>query len=476
MKFKILLFIVASVFCIAFASADLIVSYPQNISVQMGIQSNFSMSFQNTYNFSIFNLSFTNLTGFSFPSVNLAPNTSQSISFSVLRTDAGQQSINSVLSFQYLTSIPQGIKTFQVNITQNSGFNPSSLQIRRGDTVQWNNQDQISRSVTSAIFDQSIQSNQSFSYTFNQLGDYPYQDLVLFFGGDINVINETEFSTVNNPNYNQVIPINLKVNTNPTILNISNSQLVFTINATNSQDGLLTIQNTGNDIAHSITLSSNIGWIGFDSNNFDLAQNQLKYVVYHIRPAIFQASDSNKTYNLTLKVTGLNFPEIDQSLSVFIPFDGDLSNINTQEGIFAFFTRYCSDPSHANFLLCNNTVQSSGNQTIVVTDQNVTINISASQILAMARSLGTVKDTISRQGNSLNDVNAKLDSLKEIINLTNSSYQKQIDNESSADNQAATIWIILIIVVPFGTIFFVISKAKLYNSKKNLYDGGMNVR
>ena len=63
-----------------------------------------------------------------------------------------------------------------VNI-QNMAFNPSSLTVPVGTTVKWVNMDSTTHTVTSdtGVFNSgNLNNGQSFSYTFNQAGTFPY--------------------------------------------------------------------------------------------------------------------------------------------------------------------------------------------------------------------------------------------------------------------------------------------------------------
>lgn len=58
----------------------------------------------------------------------------------------------------------------------NNEFKPSSVTIKAGGTVTWFNRDEILYSVTSNIFDQVVQINGTWQYTFNTPGTYQIHD------------------------------------------------------------------------------------------------------------------------------------------------------------------------------------------------------------------------------------------------------------------------------------------------------------
>jgi plastocyanin len=68
-----------------------------------------------------------------------------------------------------------------VSIVANSGsnpYNPNPIEVRVGDTVTWINDDSSAHTVTSSndsIFDSDImRRGEAFSFTFDNVGEYPY--------------------------------------------------------------------------------------------------------------------------------------------------------------------------------------------------------------------------------------------------------------------------------------------------------------
>jgi plastocyanin len=59
---------------------------------------------------------------------------------------------------------------------KNMKFSPAIIQIKKGDTVEWTNEDITPHSATAApFFDSgSIASDQSWRHTFTEAGDFPY--------------------------------------------------------------------------------------------------------------------------------------------------------------------------------------------------------------------------------------------------------------------------------------------------------------
>lgn len=63
---------------------------------------------------------------------------------------------------------------------QNNTFTPQEVSISAGTTVTWINDDDIAHTITSArlkpLFDQKLNPNETFNYTFAQDGIYSYTD------------------------------------------------------------------------------------------------------------------------------------------------------------------------------------------------------------------------------------------------------------------------------------------------------------
>ena len=68
-----------------------------------------------------------------------------------------------------------------------SAFSPSKIEVQAGTTVTWTNDDALPHTVTSTVTDDvdsatsdlfdsgTLQTGESFSYTFKKAGDYPYE-------------------------------------------------------------------------------------------------------------------------------------------------------------------------------------------------------------------------------------------------------------------------------------------------------------
>jgi plastocyanin len=58
---------------------------------------------------------------------------------------------------------------------KNMKFSPATIEIKKGDTVEWTNDDITPHTATSATFDSAaIAPEASWRHTFNDAGNFPY--------------------------------------------------------------------------------------------------------------------------------------------------------------------------------------------------------------------------------------------------------------------------------------------------------------
>ncbi|HYK23389.1 MAG TPA: cupredoxin family copper-binding protein, partial [Candidatus Acidoferrum sp.] len=58
---------------------------------------------------------------------------------------------------------------------KNMKFSPATIEIKKGDTVEWKNDDITPHTATSATFNSgSIASDAAWRHTFTQAGSFPY--------------------------------------------------------------------------------------------------------------------------------------------------------------------------------------------------------------------------------------------------------------------------------------------------------------
>lgn len=453
-------------------SADLIISpNPVEVTVGSGTNESFELTLRNTFNFTIFEFEYSNTTGFSFPAISLEPNATKTIEVGVNINEPQEKIIDSTVRFKYLVDIPEGEQTHEINITDSGGFTPNFLVIREGDTVRWRNKDTITRSVTSGLFDEDVAPNATFTYKFLQSGTYEYQDLILFYGGTLQVLDESEAEKVNNPQYNKVLTIDLQITLDPTSLEIILEETNFTVEATGAKESVIRIRNTGNETAQNVKLSSEPNWVKFSENNFNVEPNSENILTYSIEPLILDTDDTDKNYTLAISAKGANTEEKKKSINLFIPFSNVLQDVTTSEGFLAFFARYCE--SNPNLIVCNNTISSGGGGSGQIQNPELNVNLTQREFLEALRRLGVIQDQISRTTSEQVTLNDQLiNKIPLIEQQLNESLRREQENEDVATMRTRAFWVFIFFVAVIGVIFWVGNKSgKYFKRKANLNQG-----
>lgn len=465
-QIKALFFFTALIFLANLVSASLVI-LPNPISVELSVnqQKTFSATMTNILPFQISNLQFSNLTGFTFPNITIAPNQTKIINFTVSRNQSFYGTIPSKVSFDYLVDIPTQVTTYQVNISDIDGYNPNYLLIRQGDTVTWTNKDDITHTVTSALFDFTLSPSQSTSYTFNNLGTVDYQDLIIPFYGTIEVINRTSQNTAHNPNYDVIWNVNLNVIANPTLLDVSTLESSFEVSATGSTDDQIKIKNTGLETAEKVTLTSSSSWIIFDANNFNLNKGEAKYVKYTILPSIFNTSDTNQTYLIDLKAKALNSEEYTVKINVTIPYSDISGDYSTSDEAFMvwFAQVYC--PQHQDLFICNTSAKGTVVEKVIYKDREIPVNLTATEVYNLLKRIQKIEDGSSRTNNMIKELADLLGlTVPQLLQAVNQSNNKQVQNEKKSNDRWDAVWIIGFFLVLSGGILI---SVYFYNKKKS---------
>jgi len=349
-------------------------------------------------------------------------------------------------------------------IITSEGFTPQTVIIRQEDTVTWNNLDSIKRTATSTLFDLKIEPNASQSFQFNDIEDVSYFDETLFFGGTIRVINKTKEELVNNPSFNKILTVDLRVTLDPTNIGVTNNQNNYTLKATATTEGQLQIENIGN-----IT-----DWIIFKENNFDLEVGENNFVTYSIEPLIFQTEETNQTYNVDIKIKAANSEEVIETISIFIPFENVFEDGSSDIGFISQYEKLCRLNPQA--VICTGKV-TGGDGSTTFQDQIISTNLTSRELLTALRRIGELTLSNQRTNNELKQLNSIVQTqFPEFARTQNTSLQLQINNEKKQLSRSRVFWILLTFVIICSCIIFITLSVRKYYSKANLQDGGFNYR
>lgn len=441
----------------------------------VGVQKTYNISITNNYGFNIMNFTFGNLEsqGFDFPdSILIQKNTTKSIVFKVLTSSSIHGPINVPVSFKFPVDLPNEPTTHNVTITEN-GFYPDYIIVRQGDTIAWKNNDNIPHEIFSTQFDLDVQPNSTIFWTFQSLGTIEYYDPEWYgwnqFDAIIEVINKTSASFAHNPNYDVTWIVNINSMLNPTNLTIDNSKNYYEIEYGKFKKGLLTITNTGGEIAEVINLSSDLDWISFNKNGINIPVGEEDWVEYSITPVLFDTNQTDKEYNLNIKVQALNSKEYTIPIKVYIPYKeiinelggSDINTINWLNNVFC--------PAHPTSFLCDPSIIYANNESGSNSDDMISFNASIRDIFDIKKDISQLKDSSSRTNNELKltstTVNTVIPSINTELNSTKQEVKRLTDKVGEIWN---IIWII-----GGGIIMVVLISVLLSKNDKRLYKEGL---
>lgn len=478
------------IFLFSISIASALTISPSTLDIEQQIESTkaYSINVTNTLSFPIQNFTFGNLSlyGFEFPKIVLESGETKEIEFNVTPSSKLSENLKADVEFKFLADIPSEVTTYKINITED-GFTRRFIAIRSGDTIEWKNTDDIFHSVKTPYFDVSLNPNDTYSYTFNEVGEYTFYDknwdVISTFNGLINVIPRTSEELVHNPNYDIIWNVNLDFVSKPTTLEISLIGEEFEVDATEETEGAIIIKNIGQEQADSIGISSNSNWIEPKENNFNLNKNQQKIVSYVINPKILDTEETNKTHKINITIKAPNTPEYTKEIEVFIPYSDVFTNTESPESIFAYLDKLCEESpgnplcifkfcyEHPNDIKCNQNATTNGS----IYGNNVTVNWTADDVSEFIRAYSKLATDSSRNSNDLKIINELLEEQFPDLfrKLNETETQRQKDKESDESERTILLVLFFVAIISIGAIvgYFIMKKIQ---AKKNWVEDPFN--
>jgi hypothetical protein len=457
-------------FILSFINASYI--SPNPISVELNVNQNMSytLTINNTNNFSIFDFKFPTLEskGFHFPDITIPGNTALSFPFYVITNESFYGIINEKVEFNFYANLPEEITNYYIDITDN-GFSETYKTIRKGDTIIWTNKDDVTHTIYSTEFGSlTIAENSTAQYTFNNLGKFSYYDEYFYifskFNGEIEVINRTAQQKVHNPMYDIPWDIDLTSVANPTNLQVSNSKNNFTIVYNSYTNGQITIENIGDEDAEGVSIKSDSEWLTFEKTDFKIEQGQTDWVEYQIFPHSLQTNDTDKNYTIIIQVKAKNSNQTNLSINVYIPYKEITSSLDSDLAFLQYLENiYC--PKYPCSKFCSPELpQCNYNSSYGDLNLEILGNISKIDLYNVMKDISKLASSGARTDNSVKEL-ADLYGITvpELTELINQSVNKQIINEKKVKSNNNTVWIITsLILLLVGLIFMInrISKKK----------------
>ena len=429
---KIFLILITSIFLITFVNANLVISpIPLEATTKINQEASYQITLTNNYNFNIFDFQFGNLIskGFTFPNIEIEKNSTQTITASFLPTTSIHENIQVPISFKYFVELPTGAQTYEINLTDPSGFSPNYLPIKQEDSVKFNNHHTVNFDVVIEGNTYNIPINSSITHQFNIIGTVNYYDIYFGYSGVIEILNKSTKEKAHNPNYDINWVVNINSILNPTTLEIDNSKEVYEIEYGKFKKGLLTIKNNGTEKAELISLTST-DWINFNKNDINIEPGEEDWIEYTITPIIFDTNNTDKNYEIELKIKATNTEEYSERINLFVPFkevsstygEDDLSTFNWLQNVFC--------PQFPTSFLCDPESPSDGNGSIYYNDSDIPINVSKRVIYDIQKDLKGTMDSNERTNNEIKILADKWGlTMPEILAFVNQSLVLQQENE-----------------------------------------------
>lgn len=472
------------IFLITIASASITIQpYPLDATTNVNQEASYLITIENNYSFDIMDFQFGDLEnyGFTFPNITIPANSSQTFTATLLTSTSIHENLQVPVSFKYYVELSDVQKTYEINITDAglNGINNYHLVAKQGDTVKWNNFQDGTRTINSALFNQEITANSSFSYTFNDIRELDYQIMIQnipILWGTLDIVNKSSKEKAHNPNYDINWVVNLESILNPTTLTTDNSKNAYEVEVGKFKKGLLTIKNNGTETAEIIHFSSNTEWISFNKNDINIEPNEEDWVEYTITPIIFNTNDTGKNYQFNIIIKASNSDPYNQSISVSVPFkeitnefgDSNLDTLNWLQNVFC--------PKYPSSFLCNQTITGE-NSSVIYKDVEIPLNVTQSQFYDLLKRFQRIEDSNARTDNDLKVFADQLGiTIPELKNLINESHQLQIENEKSRKTQKNVLWILGFFIVMILIVGSVIRQINKKRYKDYLSEGQYKVR
>ena len=482
MRNKLLIFIFA-LFMISFISAVNIVPSTFSVSQQVGEKQNYNIEINNTNNFTILDFNFGNLTdlGFIFGNTTIEKNTLKSVSVNITPNQDLNEIINQRVQYSFYVNIPTEVTNYIIEVDEN-GFSPKYTALRVGDTIEFKNIDTIVHNAKSTLFDQNIQPNSSFIYTFQGVGEVEYEDYgwseYIDFHGYISIISRTAQEKVHNPDLDFIWNLDLNFYPNPTTLEFELIDSEITSSVLKETEGLIKLVTTGDQEARGLKLTSNSSWITFDKDNFNLAVGSQVYVTFKSYPIITNTNQSNQTYQIEITLDGLNIGNQTKTINLFVPFKELTGNLENDFD-YALWLENVWCPGHPCSAQCSpelpqcsidSGIGSSLNQSIV-------FNGTVGDLTDIKRTLASLETESTRGANSINSIDDFLNTYFPGLNKTLvDAYIQSKETEKKRQTSSVTYWIIGFFLFLFSLAGILVVKNKKVSNKESWTDGRFEYR
>jgi len=334
---KVLLYITFLIFLVSITNAITITPTNQEVKIFSNLAKNVFINVTNEINESIYSVHLSsdkNYLTFVDNDFNLTSGESKEIKIAVNTASTFSENTIIKVIFYKRVGVILTPQTLNIGIDQN-GFQPQNIEIVKGSTIVWTNNDTIKHSVTSTQFDNDLNQGNTFSFTFNSIGNIEYYDKFTNYNGKVTVIESNGLDLAHNPTLDKEFTLfvnSRKVETELNVDFLENNS--FIIEANTLKDSVLIIKNIGNKTAENIELKGE--WISFGKQNIYLAPGEQTYVTYTIQPSILVPEKTNITYINNIIISSNNTLDVIRNVSIYVPLQ---SNISINDSLTTIFNQ-----------------------------------------------------------------------------------------------------------------------------------------
>lgn len=331
---KTIIFGIIFLLTISFVSAVWTITPQTNsLTTYVNQEMTFTMNVKNENPFTIYNCSFSPLTGFTFPTISqLTPNQSQTITYAVKTNAIFDQVYISTASYLYEIYSPPPTKVVIINITD-SGFQPQTTTIMTGDSIQWTNK--MTQDTGIADFGtgfpsiSNIPALQSTLRTYNSIANYQFYKTVGGQSGYLIVQNRTTTGYAHDSMEDKQLIFNVHSVLPSTSLDLNLLTNNIPLDNNQTYNGIMEIRNNEDILINTVHLSADKWISNFSENDFNLNPNSNKLIYYNLTPFVTRTNETNRTQIVKMTLTSGNAGNITKDLSVFIHYANlDMVNIN----------------------------------------------------------------------------------------------------------------------------------------------------
>ena len=438
------------------------------------------ISITNANNFTIYNITFSPNQYITYPQPIDKLEINQSVKKNVTINSNqifSRTAYSSTIIFFYLTDIALPATTHNITIND-SEFTPTRLTIYIDDSVRWLNNGSLTHTLTHSSFDNTLLSGQSITKTFSSEQFIDYHDTNIGFHGYLNVTKRPQqFAT--NPSNNRNFIINLESKAQASSVEFEITPKDYNVRHSQTTEGLLKVKNIANITAINIRFTDNSQWITYTDSGFNMTSQQNRFIVFKIKPLLQNITESNKTYQFDITVSGDNTNSIADKINVFVPYEETLATDNASsiedcliENTACWLLRKAFCDTYPYSPACNPAPKKEIIEKQIYIEPLIPYNYTDAEIRAFLTRLAKIEDNIDKTNKFVNEKTGGIDStlatltdiLEEQKKIGNESLYLSKENQQSAKNLTISVLSIitigLILVSGIAIAYFVIKLKK----------------